>query len=457
MRHKVVVTTCQAADILVQARVTNRDLTSLQNDMINTLNPELMAAQAPLHWAGLLIDEAAQATEPESLIPLTVVSPPPLYPRHECPIFVMAGDQHQLNPRSYHDSTTLHISLFERLSNTSVYASHPLARKTLHRTTHHGPMLRPPFVNLIRNYGSHPAILAVPSSIFYENTLIPEAFYTESLRSWSVWCGRRWPVLFACNGGIDECEDIRGVGGGWYNTREASKAIAYARDLLDQSMISNQSEICIMSPFPSQVHLLRRLARKSKLWAVNIGPMEAFQGLESRFVIVCTTRARRRFLGEDNLRGLGIVKEKKKFNVAITRAKEGLVVLGNPWVLASDPCWLAFMQFCWRNSLWQGEDASFRGEDFEEATVDQWRPPYDPVAVSGLEAALVFKDRDQEVGSQAARRFMNGSEGVEEALWRSGLEAEEALDMSGLNIINRRIDFADEEPSGEGNYAYASR
>lgn len=52
---------------------------------------------------------------------------------------------------------------------------------------------------------------------------------------------------------------------------------------------------------------------------------------------------------------------------------------------------------------------------------------------------------------------MNGSEGVEEALWRSGLEAEEALDMSGLNIINRRIDFADEEPSGEGNYAYASR
>lgn len=457
MGYKIVVTTCQAADILVQARVTNRDLTSLQNNMISILNPELRAGQAPLHWASLLIDEAAQATEPECLIPLTVVSPPTLYPRHECPIFVMAGDQHQLNPRTYHRSTTLHISLFERLSNISVYASHPLARKTLHRTLHQSPMLRPPFVNLVRNYRSHPAILAVPSSMFYENTLIPEALITDSLLPWSVWRGRRWPVLFACNGGIDNCEDIRGVGGGWHNTREANKAIAYARDLLDQAMVSDQSEICIMSPFPAQVYLLRRLARQSKLWAVNIGPTEAFQGLESRFVIVCTTRARQRFLDEDQLRGHGIVNEKKKFNVAITRAKEGLVVLGNPWVLATDPCWLTFMHFCWRNSLWQGEDAGFRAQNFEEATVNEWRPPSDLVTISGLEAALVFKDRDLEAGSQAARRFMNGIESAEEALWRSGLEAEEAMDISGLETTHQTTDLAIEKPSGEGDHAYRSR
>lgn len=351
----------------------------------------------------------------------------------------MAGDQHQLGPRTYQKFTTLKVSLFERLSNTSVYASHPLARRNLHRITHKIDMLRPPFVNLTRNYRSHPAILAVPSSLFYANTLIPEATHTESLQPWSGWRGRRWPVLFACNSGIDDCEDIRSAGSGWYNLREAKKAIAYAQDLLTTGLILDQSEICIMSPFPSQVNHLRGLARQSKMWGVNIGPMVAFQGLESRFVILCTTRARKRFLEEDRVRGMGIVHDKRKFNVAVTRAKEGLIVLGNPWVLATDPCWLAFLKFCWRNSLWQGEDgAHVPNEHFEEVNVNEWLPPQDPgiihghypMDISGLEAALIYKERDKGGGSRAVKRFMDGSESQEDALWRSGVEAEESIGAS---------------------------
>jgi helicase MOV-10 len=244
--------------------------------------------------------------------------------------------------------------------------------------------------------------------------------------------------MFACNGGVDDCEDIRTVGGGWYNKREAGKAIAYTRSLLAEKVILEQSEICIMSPFRAQVSLLRKYARDSKLWGVNIGPMEAFQGLESRFVIICTTRARQRFLGEDKLRGNGIINEAKKFNVAITRAKQGLVVLGNPWVLAIDPCWLAFMAFCRRNSLWSEDDGEedARMHGLEEAKVNDWSPAQvfansdvqDEPLISGFEAALVYKERNKEGGSQAVRRFMNGSESLEEALWRTGLEAEEILE-----------------------------
>ena len=448
-RFKVVVTTCQDADILVQARVTNRDLVSLQLNLAQLIDPVSSRALSPLHWKALLIDEAAQATEPDSLIPLSVICPPTTYV-HDLPIFVMAGDQHQLNPRTYASSTTLHISLFERLSATSVYASHPLARKNLGRTEHHFPILRPPFVHLTRNYRSHPAILAVPSSLFYDNTLIPEASRTGSLQYWPGWRGRCWPVLFACNSGIDRCEDIRGAGGGWYNMREAEKAISYAQDLLAHGLISAQSDVCIMSPFQAQVTLLRKMARQRQLRYVNVGPMEAFQGLESRFVILCTTRVRKRFLEEDKVRGLGIIKEKKKFNVAVTRAKEGLIVIGNPWILATDHYWLVFLRFCSRNDLWQPEDSGIANndefiQDYEGLNVDDWRSHdtlsktngHESSEPSGLEAALLYKVRDQTAGSEAAKRFMRGVESTDDTLWEAGLEAQKLVTSVAEDVFEQ--------------------
>jgi len=342
----------------------------------------------------------------------------------------MAGDQHQLSARTYSKETTLRVSLFERLADAPVYATHPLARKNLHRREQQVPMIRPPFVNLIRNYRSHPAILSLPSSLFYSNTLIPEATQTDSLQTWTGWQGRRWPVLFSCNRGLDDCEDVQSPGGGWLNIQEAQKAIDYAKQLLSEKLISDQAEICIMSPFHAQVRFLRQHARGAGLQRVNIGPMEAFQGLESRFVIICTTRTRKRFLDDDELKGVGLVNQKKKFNVALTRAKEGLVVIGNPWVLATDPYWLAFLRFCHRNSLWQDNSLKYVPPHSKAVDVNDWRASHgedDNFEITGLEAALLYKERDKTAGSQAAKRFMSGSESQEDAMWRAGLEAEQRM------------------------------
>ncbi|KAL8825446.1 MAG: hypothetical protein Q9191_004414 [Dirinaria sp. TL-2023a] len=432
MSYKIVITTCRGADVLINARVTNRDLASLQTNMLRILHPSSeLQRSIPLHWTALLVDEAAQATEPEVLIPLAVIAPHAGHPYHPNPAFVMAGDQHQLGPRTYDRSTALHVSLFERLSNRSIYASHPKARKWANRRNSYIPSVRPPFVDLVRNYRSHPAILAVPSSLFYHNSLIPEASNVESLSAWGGWSIRRWPILFACNGGIDDCEDVRTVGGGWYNMREANRAIRYAANLLKSfSGALSQSEICIMSPFHAQVHWLRNIARAASLWELNIGPMEAFQGLESRVVIICTTRTRTRFLREDASRGIGIVDEPKKFNVALTRAKEGLIVLGNPWVLSQDPHWLAFLKFCWRNELWsndeEGQDP--RMPEGREANANSWKPLEQdgaPDEVAGLEAALLYKEREPSSAMTATRRFLSTSQ--DDEMWTSGMMATQAL------------------------------
>lgn len=437
MTCKIVVATSRTTDILVQARVTNRDLVTLENNTADVLNPQFAAKRqkgriSHLHWSALLVDEAAQATEPEMLIPLSVVAPPTSCDSKPNPIFVMAGDQHQLGPRIYNMSTTLRVSLFERLSNRSIHAGHPLARQNYLKPSQHAQVLRPPFVNLVRNYRSHPAILAVPSALFYGNTLIPEARDTKELESWPGWCGRGWPVLFVCNGGIDDVENIKVVGGGWYNIGEARKALSCAKHLLESGQIEEQDQICIMSPFRSQVNVLRKMARKAGFWGLNIGPMDAFQGLESRFVILCTTRTRSQFLEEDAIKGAGIVNEPKKFNVAITRAKQGLMVLGNPWVLEQDPHWNAFLRFCWRNELWEkdSDEPDGRMTEAQEKLVNDWNPGDEAeAAIVGLERALIYKERQMtEFSSNAVKRFMN--ETSDDEVWRLGRLAEEALGES---------------------------
>jgi superfamily I DNA and/or RNA helicase len=252
------------------------------------------------------MDESAQAIEPEVLIPLSVIAPPHEFSGSKPP-FVLAGDEHQLGPRTSLRSSPLKNSLFARLFSRPVYAEHPLARGKTGKappplTKTMLPIARPAFANLIRNYRSHPAILAVPSALFYADTLEPEAEEIDRLASWGLWKGRRWPVLYHSNASKDELETD---GGGWYNFGEARIACRYAALLIESGLVE-QREVCIMAPFKAQVQCLRRTIREPQfgsLWDVDIGPTEAFQGLERGVVILCTTRSKKRFLNKDKEAG----------------------------------------------------------------------------------------------------------------------------------------------------------
>ncbi|MCJ1437606.1 hypothetical protein MMC27_006993 [Xylographa pallens] len=416
MRYRIVVTTCRDADILVQARVTNRDLFRLEAVITEALYPDSQreSAKIPPHWTALLIDEAAQATEPEACVPLTVVCPRSPHPPRTV-LVVMAGDQRQLGPLLFSPSSALESSLFERLIARPLYSAHPLSRRhLLTRPQPTPPQLptttRPPFATLFQNYRSHRAILAVPSALFYHDTLTACAPPPSSptVASWPGWRGRRWPVLFVANPSADERAPHAH---GWYNAGEARLAVALAASLVAHGV--PQRDICVMSPFRAQVQMLRQALRGAapvSLRDVSVGPTEAFQGLESRVVILCTTRQRARFLAEDRAQRAGVVGEPKRLNVALTRAREGLIVVGDAGLLARDERWRVWVGFCRRNGLWEGEG----GEGQEEPT---------PAYVSSLERGLVLKERvEGEVG-----RGGGGMVGEEDAMWVSGHAAEEAL------------------------------
>ena len=170
--------------------------------------------------------------------------------------------------------------------------------------------------------------------------------------------------------------------GGLFNGGEAEIALNVVRSLLSHSipmpkaermppglsesrLSIHAKEIVVMSPFRAQVNFLRKRFREAGLHDVNIGPLEAFQGLESRIVVLCTTRTklgtgkhrRDRFVREDQASGFGVIGEPKRFNVAITRAMEGLIVVGRAECLTctADEVWIEFLAFCQRTS---GLDAS---------------------------------------------------------------------------------------------------
>ena len=357
MKYRIVVTTCRDAALLMYARLTNMDLYAVEKGLLDALYPDEHIPQRQKikpHWTALLMDEAAQAIEPEALIAISVIAPPSCVKELTVkPIFVLAGDEHQLGPRTALRSSPLKTSLFARLFARPVYKNHPRARGAAGRalpmlTKAMLPIRRPAFANLNKNYRSHPAILAVPSSLFYADTLEPEATDTDRLSSWAGWRGKKWPVLFYSNNSAD---DLEADGGGWFNKGEAEIACNYAARLVSSGLVK-QEEICIMSPFKSQVQVLRRTIRDKKygaLYGVDIGPMEVFQGLERGVVILCTTRSRQKYVSNDQELDWGIVGLPNKMNVALTRAKFGLIVVGSKNILMSDPNWKAFVDFCTRN------------------------------------------------------------------------------------------------------------
>ena len=136
-------------------------------------------------------------------------------------------------------------------------------------------------------------------------------------------------------------------------------AVAAAAALLEASAngdASNRianlaSDIGIIAPYAAQVRRVRELwtersellskARPSRdasapssgdpLGGLEVHSVDGFQGREKEVIVLCTTR--------HDGGNLGFVRDDRRMNVAMTRARRGLIVLGNRATLAADPTW----------------------------------------------------------------------------------------------------------------------
>uniref|UniRef100_A0A8C4KE71 RNA helicase n=1 Tax=Dromaius novaehollandiae TaxID=8790 RepID=A0A8C4KE71_DRONO len=297
------------------------------------------------HFTHVILDEAGQASEPESLIPLGLIS-------EANGQIVLVGDPKQLGPvikSKVAVAFGLNISLLERLMSRSMYLRDEDAFSTCGSYNH---LL---ITKLVKNYRSHSALLTVPSKLFYHKELEVSAdtSVVTSLLRWEKLPRKGFPLIFH---GIRGNETREGHSPSWFNPTEAVQVMRYCCHLVkNENSAVPVTDIGVITPYRKQVEKIRFLLRSIDLEDIKVGSVEEFQGQEYLVIILSTVRSNEGSFGDEK-HCLGFLSNPKRFNVAVTRAKALLIVVGNPHVLVKDPCFCALLEYSLKNRVYIGCD-----------------------------------------------------------------------------------------------------
>ncbi|KAL4254212.1 DNA2/NAM7 helicase family protein [Pleurotus pulmonarius] len=291
------------------------------------------------HYSHIFIDEAGQATEPESMISVKTIA-------DNDTNIILSGDPKQLGPiirSGIAREFELDTSYLERLMGGDIYQVHKNEQTV---------------VKLTKNFRSHRAILKFPNEHFYGGELEacgPPQVINTFINS-PLLASPNFPIIFHSMSGKDDRE---ASSPSFFNIHEAIQVQAYVEALRSNKRIRiNDDDIGVIAPYHAQVLRIRRTL-KAKADGVKVGSVEEFQGQERKIIIISTVRSSREFVEYDLRHTLGFVANPRRFNVAVTRAKALLVVVGDPEVLSLDPLWREFLNYVHTNGGWKGPPPSW--------------------------------------------------------------------------------------------------
>lgn len=224
---------------------------------------------------------------------------------------ILAGDHCQLPPTVLSDEAAqagMRDSLMQRLiegSNESIYR------------------------RLTVQYRMNESIMRFSSDVFYDGSLIADAsvrqhrlsdlpdVVTEPLTE--------LPVEYIDTAGAEFEEQVEADGESKLNPKEANLVIRFVGDLIEAGV--SPEEIGVIAPYAAQVRLLRG---RLDLIGLEIDTVDGFQGREKEVIIVTMVRSNDR-------QEIGFLADTRRTNVALTRAKRKLIVIGDSATLGSHP------------------------------------------------------------------------------------------------------------------------
>ncbi|XP_074833526.1 helicase MOV-10 isoform X1 [Carettochelys insculpta] len=303
------------------------------------------------HFSHVFVDECGHAVEPESVVAIAgILTAMDQETNASGGQLVLVGDPKQLGPILRSPLAVEHgleVSLLERL----------MLHNSLYQKGAQG--YNPQFITkLLQNYRSHAALLEIPNQQFYDGELqeCADPLISCSYCAWAELPQQGFPVIFHGVSGEDQRE---GNSPSFFNVQEIDVLVTYLKKLLQSQGKRGRSrvspkEIGIISPYRKQVEKIRlaitqkdpELKQLPDIKKLKVGSVEEFQGQERRVLLVSTVRSGAEYLSVDEKFKLGFLKNPKRFNVAITRAKALLIIVGNPAVLSKDPHWGTFLKYC---------------------------------------------------------------------------------------------------------------
>lgn len=283
-------------EVLAEADVICATLSGSGHDVLEALEFDM-----------IILDEAAQAIELSSLIPLK-------YNVTRC---VMVGDPQQLPPTVISQEASKYLynqSLFVRLQKLDPDAVHLLSIQ----------------------YRMHPDISQLPSRVFYKGLLKDGPNMAEkTARPWHE-SNLFGPYSFF---NVVRGQESSGSSHSLMNKAEVQVAVAlYGRLLKEFSSVDFEFRVGVVSMYRAQILELRR-AFESRFGSgvinqVDFNTVDGFQGQEKDIIILSCVRA------GPGLQNVGFLSDVRRMNVALTRARASLFVLGHcPTLERSDSTW----------------------------------------------------------------------------------------------------------------------
>lgn len=252
----------------------------------------------------VIIDEAAQAVELATLVPLA----------NGCKQVYLIGDPVQL-PATVKSTTAVKFgygrSMFERFQKAGY-----------------------PVTMLKMQYRMHPEIRSFPSGEFYEDSLEDGPNIIEQTkRSWHE---------YRCFGpfnffDLHEGKEVNTPGGSWVNVDEVEFVFLLYHKLVSRyPELKSSHQFAIISPYRAQVALLKERFKSTfgvdSEKVVDITTVDGCQGREKDVAIFSCVRASKKG-------SIGFVEDYRRMNVGITRAKSSILVVGSASTLRKDIHW----------------------------------------------------------------------------------------------------------------------
>ena len=264
------------------------------------------------NFTTLFIDEAAQALEAACWIAI-----------RKADRVILAGDHCQLPPT---------IKCIEAARSG---LDHTLMEKVVHK--------KPSAVSLLKmQYRMHESIMRFPSEWFYHGELeaAPEVRY-RSILDFDT------PMNWIDTSEMDFHEEFVGESFGRINKQEANLLLqeleAYINRIGKARILDEKIDFGLISPYKAQVQYLRSKIKVSSFLRpfrslITVNTVDGFQGQERDVIFISLVRA-----NEDGQ--IGFLNDLRRMNVAITRARMKLVILGDAVTLTKHPFYKRLMSF----------------------------------------------------------------------------------------------------------------